>query len=203
MTLDPFLTAPVHIQIHAGAALLALVLGPVALFSRRRGAMHRGAGWVWVLAMVVTALSSFLIHGFGVIGPLSPIHILALFALWSVWRAMRQVMAGRIRDHALTMRGLYWRGLCLAGLFNFLPGRATNRALLPDDPQVGWIVILVGCAAIAGHALLTARREGRSAIFGGKRREGQKPSFLSARPSLFPRHADDRAVVAELVDAQR
>lgn len=152
MTLTPFLTAPVHIQIHALAALLAIGLGPVAMYRLRRDRMHRILGYGWVVAMAVTALSSFTIWGFGLIGPFSPIHALSILVLWSLWQGIAHVRAGNITAHRAVFRSLYWRGLLIAGLLNFLPGRTMNRTILPDTPDLGYLVIALGGAALVWQA---------------------------------------------------
>ena len=162
----PLLTAPVHIQIHAAAAGLALILGPVALYGRPGGGLHKATGYVWVGAMAVTAISSFLIHDFGLIGPVSPIHLLSVLALWSLWTGLRQALAGRIRAHRLTMQSLYWRGLIVAGVFNFLPGRSMNRVFLDGRADLGWLVVGLGVAAIGGDVLRRRLQRRRVAAIG-------------------------------------
>ncbi|WGW03326.1 DUF2306 domain-containing protein [Tropicibacter oceani] len=157
MTASPFLAAPLHIQAHALAALLVLILGPFVILRSRRDRLHRLGGYVWVVAMGFTALSSFAIHSFALIGPFSPIHLLAVLVLWSLWQGMAHAFAGRIRAHEAVFRNLYWRGLIVAGLFNFLPGRVVSRALLPETPELGYAVIVAGAAALVWHAL-SARR---------------------------------------------
>lgn len=160
---SPILTAPTEIQIHAFAATVALILGPVALYGSPGAALHRISGYVWVVAMATTALSAFAIHSFPLIGPFSPIHGLAIFALWSLWTGMRQVFARNIRGHRNTMRSLYWNGLILAGLANFLPGRATNRVLVPDQPELGWLVIALGLLGVVAMAVRNRTRQASAA----------------------------------------
>ena len=153
MTLTPFLEAPVIIQLHAAAALLAIVLGPFVILRHRRDRLHKAGGYVWVVAMLVVAISSFGITSFGVIGPFSPIHLLSILALWSIYSGMRHIFAGRVEAHRQTFQGLYWRGLLIAGLVNFLPGRATNRSIFSETPEAGYLVLGVGLALIFGWPL--------------------------------------------------
>lgn len=154
MTLTPLLSAAPHIQIHALAAMIALVLGPFALYSRRRDLWHKVIGRVWMGAMLVAVLSSFLILDMGLIGPFSPIHLLSVLALWAMWSALRAIRAGQVARHRATLQGLYWRGVVVAGLFNFLPtGRVVNRMVFPDKPELGYWVIGLGLAALAVQAL--------------------------------------------------
>ena len=48
MTFDPILNAPVYLQLHAATALIALCLGPVALYRKRRNIWHKAIGYVWM-----------------------------------------------------------------------------------------------------------------------------------------------------------
>jgi hypothetical protein len=60
--------------------------------------------------------------------------------------------------HRRVFQNLYWRGLVIAGLFNFLPGRALNRSVLPDRADAGWLVIGFGMTLILGDMALRHRR---------------------------------------------
>lgn len=158
MTLAPFLEAPASIQLHAAAAALAVILGPFVILRQTRDRLHKIGGYIWVLAMFVAAVSSFWIKGFGLIGPFSPIHLLSILTLWSLWTGMRYAFAGRIDLHRRVFQNLYWRGLLIAGLFNFLPGRALNRAVLPEMADAGWLVIGIGITLILGDMARRHRR---------------------------------------------
>ena len=162
MSLAPFLDAPVQIQIHAACALTAVLIGPVALYRRRRDCIHKYVGYVWVVAMFTVAVSAFFIHSFAVIGPFSPLHGFALLTFWSLWSGMRHIFAGRIRAHEATFRSLYWFGLMLAGLANFLPDRLVNQALFGGADRFGWIAIAFGGAGIAFVAIRGRRRTANS-----------------------------------------
>ena len=162
MTLDPLVSAALNIQVHALSALIALVVGPVVIHRRRRDALHKAMGYLWVAAMVLTALSSFSIRAFAVIGPFSPIHLPAVLAPWSIWKGLGHAIAGRIRAHEATLRGLYWRGLILAALFNFLPGRVVNRMLLQGSPEAEYVIIVAGLAVLLWQAM-AARQSPHSA----------------------------------------
>lgn len=164
MNLSPVIDASPIIQIHMCAALVAMGLGPIALYRRRRDRNHKVIGYIWVLAMALTALSSFAIHSFALIGPFSPIHLLACLALWSLWVGVAQIRAGQVAAHQATMESLYWRGLCVAGLFNFLPGRVVNRTLFGESSDVGYGVILLGGAALVAHWYLSRKPMLRNAL---------------------------------------
>lgn len=159
MTLAPFLDLPPLFQVHVVTALVALVVGPVAILRPRRDRLHKALGYVWVVAMLVTATVALFMPSFGLqwVGHLGPIHLFSALTYWSLWEAMRGIYRRDLRAHELAMRGLYWRGLFLAGLFQFIPGRTTSRAVFPDAPEIGWAVICVGCTAIAWLTVRDAR----------------------------------------------
>lgn len=141
MTLEPLLAASPTIQLHVIAATLALALGPIALWRSKRDRMHKIIGYVWVLAMASAALISFAIPShFSPIG-LGPIHLLSVYGLFGIYVAMRAIYRRDIATHKLVMQNLYVRGVALAGGFNFLPGRTTQRSLIPDTPELGYVIV--------------------------------------------------------------
>ncbi|MCC1482326.1 DUF2306 domain-containing protein [Roseibaca sp. Y0-43] len=144
MTMSAILTASPVIQLHIAAACLAILLGPVALYMRPGQGAHKMIGCLWVASMAVLALSSFGIHGFALIGPFSPLHGLALLTLWSLWEGIRRARMRQVAAHRRVFRNLYWYGLMVAGLFNFLPGRIVNRTLFPQLPELGYVLIALG-----------------------------------------------------------
>ena len=157
MTLDPILNAPLQIQIHVLAAIVGLLLGPVVLYRRKGDTVHKKLGYTWITAMLIVATSSWFITSFGVIGPFSPIHGFALLTYWSIWHGIRQALAGDIKAHQSSLRGLYWNGLIIAGVANFIPGRTLNRILFPESPMLGWAVIALGAALILWRVMTRQR----------------------------------------------
>ncbi|MBU2993872.1 DUF2306 domain-containing protein [Octadecabacter sp. 1_MG-2023] len=158
MSLDPLLSAPLHIQIHAAAALIAVAVGPLPLYRKKRDRLHKITGYIWVAAMFTVAASAFFIHSFAVIGPFSPLHGFALLTFWSLFTGMRHIFAGRVRAHRATFRALYWFGLMGAGVANFLPDRLINEAVFGGSDNLGWIVI-----GLATVLLIWIARGGRGA----------------------------------------
>ena len=154
MTFDPFLSAPPLIQVHALAALLALTLGPVALYRTRRDLWHRLTGRVWVAAMGAAALSGLAIPStvLPVAFGLGPIHLLSVLALVSLWRGVAAIRRGQIARHRAFMRSLYWNAIGIAGLFTLLPGRLMNEVLFPGLPMAGLAVVGTGGLALALRA---------------------------------------------------
>ncbi len=125
-TVAPFLDAPGIIQAHVVFALAGLILGPVALWRKKRDLLHKCVGYAWVLAMTAVAISALFIKShFSPIG-LGPIHLFSIFTLWGLHDAMKAVYRKDIRTHEAVMKNVYVRGLCLAGAFNFCLGARHN-----------------------------------------------------------------------------
>jgi uncharacterized membrane protein len=117
--------------VHLSAAIGALLLG-IYLLTRKKGdTSHRIGGWVWVLLMGTTAVSSafipntgtFNFYGFG------PIHLFTLFVAVMLPRAVYYARTHRIDAHRKAMRGLMIGGCVIAGLFTLLPGRILGNLL--------------------------------------------------------------------------
>lgn len=159
MTLDPLLFAPPAVQLHVAAAIVALIVGPVALYRRRRDRWHRRVGTAWVTAMAVLAVSGLFIKSdvLPLVGPFGPIHLLSLAVIVGLWRGIVHIRAGRIAAHRATMRDLYWQAMGIAGLLTLIPGRRINRVLFPDAPELGWAVI-AAVLVLAGFAWARGRR---------------------------------------------
>lgn len=152
--------APLIIQIHVAAALPALILGPIAIWRRQRDLLHRVAGWLWVLAMVVLAGSSFLIQEARQFGPFSVIHILSVFTFWGLWQGLTAIRRRDVMGHQRAMRLLYMQAIILAGVFTFLPGRRMNALFFADLPHLGFAF-----AGLAGGMVLwLVWREGRTIL---------------------------------------
>ena len=127
MSLEPLFTASLPIQLHAYAALAALLLGAVQLLRPKGGGAHRVMGYAWVALMLAIAVSGLFIHQIRLIGPFSPIHILSLVILVTVPLAVIRARRGDIADHRRGMISIYWLALVGAGLFTLLPGRIMGQ----------------------------------------------------------------------------
>lgn len=156
MSLDAFTQTSLVIQVHTIAALVALIVGPVALYRARRDRWHRRLGYVWVSMMAITAATGFFIWTIRVIGPFSPIHLLSVLTLWTLWVGTRAAIRRDIAAHQKAFRTLYWYGLILAGLFTFLPGRTLNTLFFDANPSLGWAVIACGVTVVLARALRAA-----------------------------------------------
>ena len=161
MTLLPFLSAPLPVQVHIIAAVLALILGPLALYRRRRDRTHKVVGYIWITVMTVLAVGSFLIPShFTPIG-IGPLHGFAVLTLWSLWAGISAAIARDIARHEAILRSLYSNGLIIAGAFTFLPGRTLNRMLFGEPSQLGWLVIAALLGVVALRVILPRRARWR------------------------------------------
>lgn len=115
---------PWAIAVHLGTVLPALVLGLV-IFTRRKGnAMHRRLGFIWMGAMVMTAIASFWIRNES--GAFSGIHLFSNGTLIAVPMAIWRARLRDIRAHQQIMVSLYI-GLIVAGAFAFEPNRVAGQ----------------------------------------------------------------------------
>lgn len=123
MNLEILFNASPAIQFHVYAAILAFFVGSLVLWRRKGTVSHKLWGKVWVMLMVLTALSSFFIHGIRLVGLFSPIHIISLFTLISLYFAVRQARNGDISNHQKSMKSTYIGAMGIAGALAFAPGR--------------------------------------------------------------------------------
>lgn len=119
-----FQTRPL-IAVHLVAALLALLVGAVVMVRRKGTFSHKTLGWMFVTLMGSTALASAFIrdYHFPNIAGYTPIHFFTAFtAIYlpiGVWR----IRHGNVAGHRGVMRGLFFGGCVVAGIFTLMPGR--------------------------------------------------------------------------------
>ena len=129
MSLAPLLDAAPAIPLHAFAAMAAFVLGVVQLAAPKGTLPHRTLGWIWVILMLVVALSSFWIHQIRLLGPWSPIHLLSIFSLVMLLLGVFYARRHNVRGHKITMISIFAGALVIAGLFTFVPGRIMHAVV--------------------------------------------------------------------------
>jgi uncharacterized membrane protein len=114
------LKAPWVVQLHVAAALGALVIGTALLLGVKGHAIHKAAGWTWVVCMMTVAIGSFWIRS---TGHLSYIHLLSGGVTITVPLAMVAAKRGNLKSHRAGMTRNFLGGLIVAGAFTFVPGR--------------------------------------------------------------------------------
>ena len=125
MSLAPLLNASFAVQLHAFAAMLALVLGIVQLAAPKGTLPHRALGWVWVALLLTISVSSFWIHGhsFRLWRTWSPIHLLSISTPIMLIAAVVAARRHHVSTHKFAMISIFLGALVIAGLFTFVPGR--------------------------------------------------------------------------------
>ena len=121
------------IAVHMSAALIAIAIGPVALWSRLwagkgtapRPKLHRAFGYAWVTMMLIASISAIFIRDFQLpnIAGYTPIHALVPVTLYTLFRAFQSLAQGNIAGHRKAMQSLYISACLVAGAFTLLPGR--------------------------------------------------------------------------------
>jgi uncharacterized membrane protein len=120
--LDLVLAASPIIQLHIVGALTALAIGTVLLIGIKGTQVHKILGWVWVVAMALTAVSSLFIRQANH-GAVSYIHLLSGWTIVALPMAIYAIKRRKLAMHRRMMTGLFVGGLIIAGLLTFLPGR--------------------------------------------------------------------------------
>jgi uncharacterized membrane protein len=129
MNLQAFLDASPVIQVHALAAIAALLLGAVQLFGPKGTLPHRWLGLVWAGLMALAAITAIFIREVNA-GGFSFIHLfipLTLFGLVGLARSVRP--GARKGSHRRLVLTLYLAALVLPGLFTLVPGRLMHSVL--------------------------------------------------------------------------
>lgn len=147
------------IQIHAGAALLATVLGTIVMLMAKGTRVHKAMGRVWLGLMLIVALSSFGITEIRMFGPYSWLHGLSLFTLFALWGGFRAARKGNIAAHRSSMVWLYVLALLLTGGFTLLPGRRMHAVIFADGGIAAGLTA-VAILAAAGAVIAVQHRRG-------------------------------------------
>lgn len=171
MSLEPLTSASAVIQIHAWAAMFAVALGLGMLWRRKGTPSHRWSGRVWLVAMLVTVLSSFFIHQLRTWGPWSPIHILSLVTLVLMIRAYVAIRRRNVALHLELMKATYYNALLLATFFTFLPGRIMHDVVFGASSESSayatvplWVWIVGGVIVVLGARHFAAKLGKRAGV---------------------------------------
>jgi len=122
MNWTAFTEASLVIKFHWIAALLALVFGLIMLARKKGTPSHKIIGRLFILLMLITAISSFWIREINR-DSFSWIHIFIPITLFASWEAIHFIRKGNVRRHKRAVMGLFFGALLIPGLFTFVPGR--------------------------------------------------------------------------------
>ena len=115
--------------IHLAAVAPAVAIGVVQLAAPKGTRPHKLLGWIWVVAMLAAAISSFWIMEIRDGAGWSVIHLLSLWVLFALAMAIWHVRRGNVRAHRRFMVGTL-AGLAGAGAGALLPGRFLAQLFL-------------------------------------------------------------------------
>ena len=133
MTLEPLLHAPLAVQVHVATVVPAFLIGTFQIFASRKGSpLHRALGYVYLVLMSVTAITTLFVHQLMPHSPfwgLSPVHLLVPLTLFGVVGALRGAWTHNVALHKRAMIALYVGGMLIAGGLTFLPGRIMHAVV--------------------------------------------------------------------------
>ena len=121
------------VYIHLGAVIPACMIGTYLLLTRKGSPKHKALGKIYMLLMLLTAISSLFLPAH--VGPVflnhfGFIHLLSIVTIYTVPMAYKAAKSGNIKRHKNAMISLYLGGILLAGGISFMPGKLLNRWLL-------------------------------------------------------------------------
>ena len=116
---------------HLVTAVGAMLIGSLVMLRRKGNGSHRVWGWTWVVLMGATAIASAFIRDYRLpnIAGFTPIHAFTLMVGINLPRGIWFIRQGNVAAHRKTMRGIYFGGCIVAGVFTLLPGRFLGRQL--------------------------------------------------------------------------
>jgi uncharacterized membrane protein len=109
---------PAQIWVHLFTIGIALVLTPIMMLRTRGDARHRLLGRIWVAAMFLTAVSSFLMRSANH-GGFSVIHILSVVVIIQAPIIYWSAKTHNIKRHRRSVRAMVLGALLIAGFFTF------------------------------------------------------------------------------------
>ena len=96
------------ITIHLTFACLVIVIGLIQLLMKKGTATHKRVGRLWMVSMLIVAISSFGISkGFDWFYGYGPIHSLSLWVIFCVGISTYSARIGRINRHKRYAVGAY------------------------------------------------------------------------------------------------
>ncbi|MDI9313482.1 MAG: DUF2306 domain-containing protein [Hydrotalea sp.] len=134
MNLSLITAEPLAIRVHLFLALLAIALGLSQFWLRKGTWRHKIVGYFFVVFVASLSIASFFIKSlFPALGlgwlffGFSPLHLLSIYVLYSLGQAMWAIKHGDVKTHERAMKGIFFYGIIVAGIFTLMPGRLLFR----------------------------------------------------------------------------
>ena len=136
MSLEPLLSAPWVIQVHAFGAMTAFVLGLIQFAAPKGTLPHKTIGALWIILLSAIAVSSIFIRpsvypGLPFLKWFSWIHIFTLLTFYGIAQGVFLLLRGgpALKFHSRPFTGVFIGGLFIAGVLAFLPGRIMHQVV--------------------------------------------------------------------------
>jgi uncharacterized membrane protein len=151
---------------HTGAAVFALIVGPILFLRAKGGLSHRILGYAYVAAMLVVCLAGWPMRNFA--GGLSPFHYLSIVSLVTVllgaifaFAATRIVRSAKGRA-GLVSGHLQWMGWSYIGLVAAGLSQIGSRLVATGENfgAAGWIAVAGASGAAIGVGALILKWTG-------------------------------------------
>lgn len=112
--------------LHLATVVPCFVIGTVLLVIKKGTTLHKSAGRVYMVLMLITAATTVFMPA--KVGPtflnhFGWIHSFSFLTLYTVPTAYLAVKKGNIKAHKRKMILLYFGAIIIAGGFTFVPGR--------------------------------------------------------------------------------
>ena len=136
MSMQPLLEAPWVIQVHAFAAMSAIILVLIQFVAPKGTMPHKVNGAIWILLMAAVTVSSIFVRpavypGLPLVKWFSWIHIFTLLTGYGIISGVLLLIKGgpARKGHASPFIGIFIGGLVIAGAFAFAPGRIMHEVV--------------------------------------------------------------------------
>lgn len=167
--------------LHVVASVYALTVAPINLLRRRRDRTHRRVGRTWVIAMFVSALTSFAVQQPFL--AFSWLHALSLWTMLSISLGVVAIRRGNRPAHIGHMVGSYF-GLWVAFLWAALAPDRTIAQVVAQAPATAAVTgLLAVLAAVGTFWVFRTTPASHRSSHRSSRRTGTAPA---ARPRTTP-----------------
>jgi uncharacterized membrane protein len=155
VTLAPLLNAAPLVQVHAFAAMGAVLVGAVQFLAPKGALPHRALGWTWVALIAVMLISAFFNHDilpWDLFGPsvccrlgescdrgsvtCASIHLLSIYLLLVLPYAVLHARRRDVTRHRNAMLWLYLGVLLVGTALTFLPHRIMHDVAFGPTPEI-------------------------------------------------------------------
>lgn len=164
------------IVLHATAASLVVLLGPVNIVRRRKDGARKALGRSWVVCMYLVCVSGMFIYTIS--GGFTIFHALALFTFCTTTLGVVAIRRRWVATHVRMMVGSYI-GALVAGAFAALVPSRVLPTLAVEDPILLWSCVagvVVLATAWVAFVLLVLGRAAAPSRAGARAYRGGTPS---------------------------